>query len=173
MLYITVIKIKGKISVPIRPGALEGVLTGCSPPTPPTEPPPAPPGTSRYSGTPAAGDPQPAAGPSRSPGWACAPRSHRPAGIRPSRRPRRGRWRTRDTHDHPPARRQSRRCACFPARGLEPRRRGRSGCRWQWSWADPPHAVDLAKGLGRGTLRNGDQGVLLMGDNKASRPKHR
>ncbi len=23
------------------------------------------------------------------------------------------------------------------------------GCRWQWSWADLPHAVDLAKGLGR------------------------
>ena len=23
------------------------------------------------------------------------------------------------------------------------------GCRWQWSWVDLPHAVDLAKGLGR------------------------
>ena len=55
--------------------------------TPPTAHPPARPGTSRCSGTPAAGDPRPAAGPSRSPGWACAPRSHRRAGTRPSRRP--------------------------------------------------------------------------------------
>jgi hypothetical protein len=59
-----------------------------------------------------------------------------------------GRWRTRDTRDHHPRGVDLSDASVFPLEVSSPGEQV-DGRRWQWSWVDPPHAVDLAKGLGR------------------------
>jgi hypothetical protein len=60
----------------------------------------------------------------------------------------------------------------FPPRALEPRRRGRSAPVAMVMGQSAP-CGSSRQGVGTGTLRDGDEGVFLMGDNNTSRPKHR